>query len=219
MLRRWGVLLALCLAGPSWAGQAGGSAGVATDGAEQAWVAQYRLRDGHGERTLTVVRDANRVEYRMSGEPVRIWRRVGDGVEHRQVFLADHKVVVYTPGDLRALGHAPDWAQLGGLVDPAVRGQLQASGEVRVAGHVAQRYRGSHEGARIELAWLQEQALPARYRRNTAKSRFELTLHALDRRPAGEAFTATDDYRELDYADIGDMELDPFARRYILQGF
>jgi hypothetical protein len=28
-----------------------------------------------------------------------------------------------------------------------------------------------------------------------------------------------DRYRELDAADIGDMELDPFARRYILEGF
>lgn len=38
-------------------------------------------------------------------------------------------------------------------------------------------------------------------------------------RAADQAFTSTTDYRERDFADIGDMELDPFARRYILQGF
>lgn len=219
MPRRWAVLLALCLAGPSWAGEAGGSASVAPASQDQAWVAEYQLHDGQGDRSLVVVRDAHRVEYRVSGEPIRVWRQGGDGVEHRQIFPTDGKVVIYTPGDLRALGRAPDWARLSGLVDPALRGQLKASGAIKVAGEAARRYRGIREGARVELAWLQAAALPARYRLGTGKSRFELTLRKLAQRPTGEAFTRTDAYRELDYADIGDMEMDPFAKRYILQGF
>ena len=61
--------------------------------------------------------------------------------------------------------------------------------------------------------------MPARYRRQTAHGFSELTLRRLDRVPAAEAFTSTGGYRELDYADLGDMERDPFARQFIHQGF
>lgn len=214
-MRRWATLLALCLAGPVWAGEA------ASDIADQglAWVAEYQLHDAQGDRTLIVVRDGKRVEYRTPDEPIRVWQQGGDGAVHRQIFPADRKVVVYTPGDLRALGHAVEWPKLSGLVDPTLREQLQAVGDTRVAGEAAQRYRGTEDGLRIELAWLPSAALPAHYRSGKGKGRFELTLRKLERRAADEAFTATDEYRELDFADIGDMERDPFAKRYILQGF
>lgn len=214
-MRRWGTLLALCLAGPLWAGEAGGNAVEAG----QAWVAEYQLHDAQGDRTLVVVRDEQRVEYRETGQPIRVWRQGGDGLEHHQIFPDDRKVVVYTPGDLRALGHTPDWTKLSELVDPALRDQLKDAGSTRISGEQARRYRGTRDGARIELAWLQSPALPARYRRNAGEERFELTLRKLERRAAGEAFTPTAGYREMDFADIGDMALDPFARRYILQGF
>jgi len=215
-MRRWGVLLALCLAGPLWAGEAGKKV---ADSAAQAWVAEYQLHDAQGDRTLVLVRDENRIEYRIPGEPIRVWQQGSDGLEHREIFPADQKVVVFAPGDLRALGHVPDWAKLSGLVDPALRGQLKEAGSTRIAGEPAQRYRGTQDGEHIELAWLQAPALPAHFRRGAGKGRFELTLRKLERHAAAEAFTATGDFRELDYADIGDMELDPFARRYILQGF
>lgn len=214
-MRRWGVLLALCLAGPLWAGEAEAEADVSM----QAWVAEYQLHDAHGDRSLVVVRSENRIEYRTPGEPIRVWQQGSDGLEHREIFPADQRVIVYAPGDLRALGYTQDWAKLSGLVDPALRGQLKEAGSARIAGEPAQRFRGGQDGARIELAWLAVPALPARYRRDAAQGGFELTLRKLERRPAAKAFTVTDGYRELDYTDIGDMELDPFARRYIQQGF
>jgi hypothetical protein len=215
MLRRWGVFAALCLAGPSWAGEVAGE----TAGQGLAWVAQYQLHDAQGDRTLTVVRDETRVEYRTSEEPVRVWELGGDGVAHRQIFPSDGKVVVYTPGDLRSVGHSSEWSKLSGLVDPGLRQQLPAVGKKTVAGQSAQRYEGEQNGTQIELTWLPLAALPAHFQTGKGKARFELTLDKLERRNADEAFTSTADYRELDFADIGDMELDPFARRYILQGF
>jgi hypothetical protein len=207
-------------AGPAWAGEVRGSAGtVAAREAPQAWVAEYRIRDAGVERTLVLVRSDTQVEHRMPGEPVRAWQKIGDGVEHREIFAAQQRVVVYAPGDLRALGQSQDWARLGGLVDPALLAGLKDAGSTRTAGQVARRLRGVHEGDRIDLDWIAGAELPARYRRVGPQGRFQLELRTLQRVPAAAAFASTDGYRELDYADIGDMELDPFARQYIRQGF
>lgn len=206
-------------AGPAWAGEVRGGAVAATQEAPQAWVAEYRIRDAGGERALVLVRSDTRVEYRTPGEPVRTWQKVGDGLEHREIFAAGQRVVVYAPGDLRALGQSQDWARLAGLVDPALLAGLKPAGSTRTAGQVALRLRGVHEGARIALDWMAGPELPARYRRVGPQGRLELDLRTLKRVPAADAFASTDGYRELDYADIGDMELDPFARQYIQQGF
>ena len=198
------------------AGDAGSMAATAQDG--QAWLAEYTLRDAHGERTLVLACDADIVEYRLPGEPIRVWLRGSDGLAHREVFPADARVVEYAPGDLRAIGHAPDWARLRGLVDPGLRERLRTAGVARVDGSEAQRYRGEEGDAKVELDWLQAAGLPARFHSGRGDARIELRLRSLQRLPAAQAFTATGDFRVLDYADIGDMERDPFARRHIHMG-
>jgi hypothetical protein len=168
-----------------------------------------------------LVRDDDRVEYRLAGEPVRVWEKVADGFVHREVFLDAHRVVSYAPGDLRALGRTPGWPQLSHLIDPELRGQLRERGRTKVrAAHDAQarRYQGDARGVPVELDWLDAADLPARYRSGKGKAAFELELRALQQASTTQAFTATDGLREIDYADIGDMELDPFARQYIREG-
>ena len=76
----------------------------------------------------------------------------------------------------------------------------------------------SLENFKTELDWLQDTGLPARYRSGRGDARIELRLRSLQRLPASLAFTATGDFRVLDFADIGDMERDPFARRHIRMG-
>ena len=211
------ILLVLCMlvlcmsgAGPAWAGS---DATVA-----QAWVAEYRVHDAQGDRTLVLVRADKRVEYRFAGEPVRVWEVGTDGLLHREVFVADNHVVSYTPGDLRALGRNAEWAQLSHLVDPALRTQLRKHGTRKVSGASARRYEGDVQGVPVRLDWLEAAGLPARYRTGTGRNAYVLELRSLEQRPADKAFTTTDGMREIDYADIGDMELDPFVRRYIRQG-
>ena len=212
-------LLALLLfcTGPAWAG-AGIDDAKTVDGDGQAWIAEYALHDAQGERRLVIACDADEVEYRLPDTPIHVWLRGGDGLAHREVFPAEMRVVEYAPGDLRALGHTPDWAQLRGLVEPELRARLRDAGSARVVGGEARRYRGDENGAKVELDWLAEAGLPAYFRSGRGDSRVELRLRRLERKPAAQAFTATEGYRELDYTDIGDMELDPFARRYILMG-
>jgi len=207
MVRCW-VLSCLLIAGQGWAGDA--------------WVGDYRIRDAGGERALVLVRDDSRIEYRVPGEPVRTWRRTPDGIELRELHPDAHRMIVYAPGDLRAMGRTPDWARLAGLVDPDLRARLTAKSEGSALGQPMTRYRGTDaQGLPVQLDWLDGTGLPVRLSIDTPrkaqrndKSRDDdgIRLLALRQTPAELAFTPIDGLLEIDHADLGDMELDPFVR-------
>ena len=219
MGRGWLLLLAL-IAGQGWAGD-GGSDGPGSNntvaGDESAWVGDYRIRDASGERELKLVRDGTRIEYRIAGEPVRVWRQTPDGVELRELYPADRRMVVYAPGDLRTLDKVPDWAQLSGLVDPALRARLKSTGDSVAFERPLARYRGADaQGKHVELDWLPTPGLPARYCTGKPDSRKcsggdAIRLQELTQAPAERAFTSLDGLLEIDHADLGDMEMDAFV--------
>ena len=200
---RWGLLSLALIAGQGWAGEA--------------WVGDYRVRDAHGERALTLVRDDSRVEYRVEGEPIRVWRQTSDGLELTELYPADRRMIVYAPGDLRTMNLQPDWAQLTGLVDPALRTQLGASGDATAVAQPLTRYRGvDRQGTPVALDWLASAGLPARYctgKHCGSRSRSDdaIRLQGLTRAPAEGAFTSLEGLLEIDHADLGDMELDAFV--------
>lgn len=226
------LALAFALAGPAWAGDPAtanatpAAADIAIAPAAtpdtQALVAHYTVRDARGERTLTLVRAADRIEYRQPGEPVELWRQTPDGIARLELFAAEKRSVAWAPGDLRTTGRMPQWEQLASPINPQLRETLRRDGSAKVLGLSAERYRGeSAEGRAIALEWLSGEGLPAYYRTGPTKPKmgdagfYELKLVKLERVDAKTAFTATGDYRETDYADLGDMELDPFAAAYI----
>lgn len=227
------LALAFALAGPAWAGDAAAAnaapaavvdsatpAAVAPDA--QALIAQYTVRDARGERSLTLVRSADRIEYRQPGEPAELWRQTPDGIARLELFAEEKRSIAWAPGDLRTTGRMPQWQQLASPINPQLRDKLKRDGSAKVLGLSAERYRGeSAEGQPIALEWLAGEGLPAYYRTGPAKPKagdtgfYELKLVKLERVGAQTAFTATGDYRETDYADLGDMELDPFAAAYL----
>lgn len=230
------VAVSLAFAGPSWAGGATQDAGDAsrsttpaaapasTPASTQALVAEYQVRDAQGERTLVLVRSTDRIEYRMQGKPVEVWRKTPDGIARLELFEKEQRSVSWSPGDLRTIGQKPQWERLGSPINPELRGTLQRHGEIAVLGTVAVRYRGeSAEGAPIALAWIEADGLPSYYRAGKRNAKagepglYELRLRKLERVSKERVFTATTDYRETDYADLGDMELDPFAANYLKQ--
>ena len=85
---------------------------AAAPAAGQAIVETWRATDASGSRTLTVIRDDDTVEVRVPGLPIRVWRRLADGVELRELDPAAGTMVVHAPGDLRAVGREPDWSRL-----------------------------------------------------------------------------------------------------------
>jgi hypothetical protein len=217
MARGWPLLLALI------AGQGGAGDGRSEEpsspavGNEAAWVGDFRIRDARGERELRLVRDGTRIEYRIAGEPIRVWRQTPDGVELRELYAADRRMVVYAPGDLRTLDKMPDWAQLSGLVDPALRARLKSMGESVAFARPFARYRGADaQGKHVELDWLPAADLPARYCTGKPDSRKcsggdAIRLQGLTQVPAQRAFTPLDGLLEVDHADLGDMEMDAFV--------
>ncbi|QQQ02218.1 hypothetical protein [Lysobacter enzymogenes] len=224
------LVLVCALAGPAWAGDAVATnaapadtvAASATVPDTQALVAEYKVRDARGERSLTLVRSADRIEYRQPGEPAELWRQTPDGIARLELFAAEKRSVAWAPGDLRTTGRMPQWEQLASPINPQLRDKLKRDGSAKVLGLSAERYRGeSAEGQAIALEWLSAEGLPAYYRTGPAKPKagdtgfYELKLVKLERVGPQTAFTATGDYRETDYADLGDMELDPFAAAYL----
>ena len=217
MARGWLLLLAL-IAGQGWAGDGrSDEPDSEAAGNEAAWVGDYRIRDGRGERELQLVRDGTRIEYRIADEPIRVWRQTPDGVELRELYPADRRMVVYAPGDLRTLDKVPDWAQLSGLVDPTLRARLVVASNASAFAQPLARYRGADaQGKHVELDWLPAPGLPARYCTGKPDSRKcsgedAIRLQGLIQIPAERAFTPLDGLLEVDHADLGDMELDAFV--------
>jgi hypothetical protein len=185
-------------------------AGTDRMGMDEAWVGDYRVRDAHGERRMTVIRDAFRVEYRLQGAPIRVWRQVSDGVELQELHPDRGEMVTYAPGDLRARDNEPDWGQISSLVDPTLRDRLAAGRSGKAFGESLQRYRGRDaQSNRIELDWLIASAMPARYRivaakANETRANETIELRGMRQLPVEQAFTPTDGLRETDGADLGD---------------
>ncbi len=193
------ILLSCLLAGQGWAGDV--------------WRAEYEITDGDARNTLVVVRDDTRVEYRGGdATPPRIWRRLDDGIERTEVFVAHGAVVVAAPGDLRTLDELPDWDTLTGILPASLRTSLRDAGKARRFGAEATRLKGCDgDGRPVSLEWLDRAGLPVDYRAGA----YRLRLRSLERVTDAQAFTATADLRAYDRADLGDMPLDPFARDYL----
>ncbi len=143
------------------------------------------------------------------------WQRgVTGDIALSRIFPAEHKRVDYEPGDLRTLGRYPDWRRLQGIIAPGLLGRLQPSGSVAVLGRTAERYLGQVDGVDVEVLWLADLGLPALVRQVFGDREASLHLQALytdDEAPWG--FVDTANYDHLDYADLGDMEADPFVAR------
>lgn len=206
MKRKWGLLLLVLVAGPSWAGDA--------------WVAEYQVAEGALTKSLVVVRDDQQVEYRLAGEAPRLWRRTPDGIEMRELYPDERRMITYSPGDLRTLQMTPDWEELIGVVSPATRAELLPRGNRRQFGQKLTHYAGKDlQGNQVALDWLPEAGLPARLALKTeaAGKRSDLpprlALKSLVRRPSDAAFSPTDQLLEIDQADLGDMEMNPEVQR------
>lgn len=207
-LRKAGNLIALCavLLAPTMTVWARGT--DITDATR----AEYQITDQRGTRALSVIRSADRIEYR-EGDTIRVWRKLDDGVEQIEVFPKDQRTVVYSPGDLETVHRTPHWDTLTSLVGGEDRARLAAAGNgKRFEDHTAQRLKGNDsEGRKVELEWLADSMLPARYSVAGAES---LRLQSLQTEPANQAFTDLSEYRAYDYADLGDS-MDPFALNYL----
>lgn len=194
------------------------SPAVRAEGALPSSIAHYELtHDGRTER-LDVVRASDRVEHRYLTRGItEVWNRNSSGeLEHWKVFIQAERSVHYTAGDLRTIEAEPSWEQLATLINPSERTKLKAKGLKRTSHGTAAVLEGEleHQRARVlwndASGWAEEIALGSSGHRK------------MYRLASNEACTAntcaafdTSSVREIEFADLGDMESDPFVRSFL----
>ena len=185
-----------------------------------------RLHRGEQERAETqkwhLWRHADVVEMQeTNGKSGHIWQRDTNGqVSYQRIFPAAKRVIVYYPGDLRALQRSPEWKKLASVIDPTLLGSaLTAKGKVTILNRQARRYTGRVGGEEFEVLWLEHEQIPARVRRKNKgyEEVVELKeMYPLEKSPWPRTETAG--YESIDYADLGDKESDPFVRAFLHGG-
>lgn len=156
------------------------------------------------------------------GNTGEAWRRsrTGEVTGYERLFHVDRKLIEYVPGDLAAVGAAPDWTRLASVVDPSQIGTaLTKRGEDVFAGVPVEIWSGESGGVTLEVRWCPEWAVPVRIVRTQGGEILEFDLR--DARAAGAtpwSRPKSGRYDRVDFADIGDRTTDPFFRRLIANG-
>jgi hypothetical protein len=175
--------------------------------------------DGHVEH-LELVRQHGRIEHRFVERGYsELWLRDARGeLEHVRSFPRDGKSVHYTAGDLRTISLAPDWSALSSLLGSAELASLQPSGTERVLDRRRARVlRGSLRTKAARLSWLDDVALPAQLSLGQGKSKVVISLLSVAECTPDLCTRPREELRSLEFADLGDMEYDPFVRRFLAQ--
>lgn len=199
-----GVAMMVALVGGVHAGEGPVRTAAVNSTEARTWQADYRIEDAQGQRHLRIVMDADRVEYRAQGEPVRQWRRVADGVELREFDMQARYVIVHSPGDLRMRGREPDWVQLRywGMGGTQAGWQAVGTAEVRLPEgqrHPAQRWQPPTSAKAESLQWIARAGVPVHYRHGGHAWQLKALAAVAD-----STFTSGDGLEEIDSADLVD---------------
>jgi hypothetical protein len=188
--------------------------------AEEGLVARYLIRRGEqAPEELVVVRTGSLIERHFVQRGTReLWRRDAAGeLEHLKLFASAQRGVHYTRGDLRTIGGEPRWDELTEFVSPEAREALAPAGETRApTGHRARAFRGAIHGRAARLEYVDELALTARLTVGQGKQALRIELVSLSAcTPAQCSARVEPSIRVLEFADLGDMEYDPFVRGFL----
>jgi hypothetical protein len=184
-------------------------------------VARFALKraDGSSEH-LTLVRSPGRIEHQFLERGYsELWLRDERGeLEHVRSFPRDGKSVHYTAGDLQTISLVPDWSALASLLGASELASLAPRGTQRVLERRQARVLlGSLRAQPARLVWLDDVALPAQLSLGRGKGKVVITLLSLSACTPALCSPVRSELRSLEFADLGDMEYDPFVRRFLAQ--
>lgn len=187
----------------------------------QVIVAQFRTVTSHGkdvQRTSwSMYRADNRIEIdRPADKLTDLWTRRGNEIERQRYFHPDKRIITFTQADMRSLGADVEWQRISSVISPSWLGKkLKPTGNTRLtfAGK-ATRYKGEVNGVTYDVWWLPSHDIPFSVSQRHADERVAISLLSL----AGESKPLLDpkvvsDYSNIDFADLGDKETDPFVRK------
>ena len=198
---------------------AGSVRSLAEDGPAPSLVAVYETRiDGAPRREPTrwsFSRRGREVEYRFFDREIseRWSEDARANASYARIFHREHSVVRYTSGDLRAYGVTPDWSRLRHVIAPPSEASFTRGARSQVMGWQADRYKGQLANKRLDVLWLEALAIPAQVR-VSATGQPGIQIRLLELKAEAPGPLDLRDYRQIDIADFGDMEQDPFVRRH-----
>jgi hypothetical protein len=163
-------------------------------------------------------RQADKIEIQSQNKAVgEVWQKLKHGqVEFIWLYHAKQFAIKYTASDLKALQNYPTWSTKTSLVSQALLQRLKKIGAKQVLGYKADIYQGKVDGLQLEIEWIDAIKTPARIRQTDNKATVEVTL--LEVYPLKKAPWQpidSEQYDDMDYADIGDNESHPIARLHM----
>ncbi|MFW8600653.1 hypothetical protein ACOHYD_04140 [Desulfobacterota bacterium M19] len=173
-------------------------------------------RPKHFSRLWHFIRQTDRVEKQIPDQQRdEVWFRGKDGSLKAYQFISDkHRMVIeYNRGDLKSISNYPSWDLVATILPAKLRSKLKYQGSAKIFGHPASLYRGNLNGADVELTWLDDVMLPAKYREINQRRDTQIELKKLyNPKDAPWKARITTNYRFMDFADVGDNESDPALR-------
>ncbi|WP_076407920.1 hypothetical protein [Shewanella sp. UCD-KL12] len=165
---------------------------------------------------LQLIRYQDSVVYKSSPQSFEAWNRNGEYVRY---FPMDKRSVSYRPGDLLSLNINYDLEQIFHLVSPHVQSKLNQTGSVQHKCMTLQTFSGDEKRQKIDLEWATSLNLP--FKLTIGENEHKLTYQLIEISPVSSAdFTnLISGYQDIDFADVGDSESDPFIAKMITQGF
>lgn len=176
--------------------------------------AQYQVINAKGQSwQMTLLRDGQDFITQRDETHFEQWVTNGEYVRY---FPAEKRSVTYRRGDLKALNIQHDREQLYHMVSPALLTHMNKTQLKQHTCFEAQGFEGKVNGMDSQVDWIASVALPQQFILGDVLSFKLLTVEPYSH----EAFlTLTQGYQDLDFADVGDSESDPFIAKMINQGF
>ena len=165
---------------------------------------------------IQLIKNQQQVIYKRSPMTFEAWDRNGEYIRY---FPQELRSITYRPSDLRSLNMKYDLAQQFHLVSPKVKSQLNRGEVSQASCFQVVHYSGQQAGQEVELKWIDTLNLPFEF--TLTQGQGSLTYRLVEASPiSNEAVNAlTQGYNDLDFADVGDSESDPFIAKMITQGF
>jgi hypothetical protein len=136
---------------------------------------------------------------------------------YTRLFYNESVALEFVPGDLATTGTVPSLQQLTSLVDPKMFGkELTLISKGNNDGLPIEYYSGIINNIATEVDWLPALNLPARLVKKLPEGTVALTLSECYKGSKFSVKSITkaqlDEFRRLDYTDLGDMEDDPMVQ-------
>lgn len=153
-----------------------------------------------------------------SGRYGEIWEKTATGnIQYRKLYPADKTAVEYMPADSTTHNLDFDWNKLSSMLSQQELDALKFVENKPVLGRSAEVRTGKINEQSMEVLWLPTEQLPASIIRKDKTGTVELQLveitplTAARQKPIDRETIAN--YRQIDAADFGDMENDPFVKK------